>query len=69
MMRTSTKPCSRRSCSTRGGVAGTSPNIAMRRSLVYRREARLSESVRAVARFVMDTIQEHAARIRGTPQG
>jgi DNA-binding transcriptional LysR family regulator len=38
-------------------------------SLVYRREARLSESVRAVVCFVMDTIQEHAARIRGTPQG
>jgi DNA-binding transcriptional LysR family regulator len=35
-------------------------------SLVYRREARLSDSVRAVVRFVTDTVQQHAERIRGT---
>jgi DNA-binding transcriptional LysR family regulator len=35
-------------------------------SLVYRRESRLSDSVRAVIRFVTDTLQQHAARIRGT---
>jgi DNA-binding transcriptional LysR family regulator len=35
-------------------------------SLVYRREARLSDEVRAVIRFVIATIREHADLIRGT---
>lgn len=34
-------------------------------SLVYRREARSSASVRAVARFVVEVIRQHAARIGG----
>jgi DNA-binding transcriptional LysR family regulator len=46
----------------------TSEVVATRHlSLVYRREARLSESVRAVVRFVVDTMREHAARIGGHP--
>jgi len=39
-------------------------------SLVYRREERLSEHVRAVARFVVSVVAAHAERIRGvTPAG
>lgn len=38
-------------------------------SLVYRREARLSEEVRAVIRFVVEVMREHAARIGGAPPG
>jgi len=34
-------------------------------SLVYRSEVRLSEHVRAVARFVVSVMAEHAERIRG----
>jgi DNA-binding transcriptional LysR family regulator len=34
-------------------------------SLVYRREARVSEPVRVVARFVVETMNEHALRIGG----
>jgi DNA-binding transcriptional LysR family regulator len=36
-------------------------------SLVYRREARVSQSLRAVVRFVVEVIEENAARIRGRP--
>ena len=40
--------------------------VAMRGlSLVYRRESRLSDSVRAVVRFVVETIRGNADRIRG----
>lgn len=40
--------------------------IALRRvSLVYRREARLSAPVRAVIRFVVEVMHEHAAMLRG----
>ena len=35
-------------------------------SLVYRRESRLSDSVRAVVRFVVETIRGNADRIGGT---
>lgn len=34
-------------------------------SLVYRRESRISEPLRVVARFVTDTMNEHARRIGG----
>jgi len=34
-------------------------------SLVYRREARLSKDVRAVIRYVVEVMREHAARIGG----
>ena len=34
-------------------------------SLVYRREARLSAEIRAVIRFAVDVMREHADRIRG----
>lgn len=34
-------------------------------SLVYRRESRLSENVRAVARFVIEVMRRHADRISG----
>lgn len=34
-------------------------------SLVYRREARVSEPIRVVARFVTDTMNEHAPRLSG----
>jgi len=45
----------------------TSEVIATRNvSLVYRREAKLSAEVRAVIRFVVDVMREHADRIRGT---
>lgn len=37
-------------------------------SLVYRREVRLSPDVRAVVRFVVGVVREHAARIGGTPR-
>jgi DNA-binding transcriptional LysR family regulator len=37
-------------------------------SLVYRREARLSEPVRAVIRFVADVMREHVAQLSGTPR-
>jgi DNA-binding transcriptional LysR family regulator len=40
--------------------------IATRKlSLVYRREARVSAEVRAVIRFVVDVVHQHADRIRG----
>jgi hypothetical protein len=35
-------------------------------SLVYPREARLAQPVQAVIRFVLDVMQENAARIAGT---
>jgi DNA-binding transcriptional LysR family regulator len=42
--------------------------VALRRvSLVYRREARLSAPARAVLRFIVETLQEHAAELRGQP--
>ncbi len=37
-------------------------------SLVYRREARFSANVRAVARFVVDTVARNAALISGEPR-
>jgi DNA-binding transcriptional LysR family regulator len=36
-------------------------------SLVYRREARLSEPVRSVIRFVVDVMREHVEQLTGTP--
>ena len=36
-------------------------------SLVYRREARLSEPVRAVIRFVVEVMREHVDQLRGAP--
>jgi DNA-binding transcriptional LysR family regulator len=38
-------------------------------SLVYRREARLAKEVRAVIRFVVDVVRQHADRISGTQAG
>ena len=33
--------------------------------LVYRREARLSKELRAVIRFVVDVVEEHAPKLAG----
>ena len=44
------------------GVVGLSQEQL---SLVYRREARVSPSVRAVARFVVDTVKKNDALILG----
>jgi len=49
------------------GIRRLTPEVVMTTelSLVYRREARVSPSVRAVARFVVDTVKKNDALILG----